>query len=409
MNTTRIVIIGAGYAGVMTALRLAGKDRQRRADITLISASDVFVERVRLHQVATNQTIKTHPLRKLLGSRPIRFIQGWIHALDLAGRVVQVDGHGPISYDYLVYALGSVSAKSQIPGVNDHLYAIANKDEAAALRDRLAALPAGSRVAVVGGGYTGIETVTEIAEAYPDLQVSLVTAGEPGRGLSAKGLAYLARTLDEMRIQVHAQTRVCHVEAGALLTEDGARIGFDAGIWAGSFVAAPLAREAGLAVNAKGQVLINPYMQSISHPEVYAAGDSAEPVEDPGAPLRMACAVALPMGAHTADNLLARLYEQPQQPFNFGYQVQCLSLGRHRGLLQFVNQDDSPQEKVLVGRWGALAKEMICQYAFRSLTAERLLPGAQIWIGQGKAPAGYESWEQQQAAALTRPQEHQTL
>ncbi len=386
MNKTRIVIIGAGYAGVMTALRLAGKDKGHRADITLINASGQFVERIRLHQVATNQTLRQHPIQKLLGRRPVHFVQGWITGIDLNRRVVQVRDQGEIGYDKLVYALGSVSAKSSVPGVDEHAYAIGNRAEAQALREKLANLTPGSHVAVVGGGLTGIETATEIAEAYPQFQVSLVTAGTPAAGLSNMGRAYLTRVLEQLHIEIHARTRIQRIEAAALVMDTSERLPFEVCVWAGSFVAAPLAREAGLAVNAKGQMLIDPFMRSISHPEVYGAGDGAAPVDDPGAPLRMACAVALPMGAHTADNLLALLDNQPQQPFNFGYFVQCVSLGRQRGLLQFVNPDDSPQEKIYTGRRGAFVKEMICQFAFRSLQFERMLPGAHWWLGKGKAP-----------------------
>lgn len=405
MNPKRIVIIGAGYAGVMAALRLAGKDRKRRTEITLVNASDVFVERIRLHQVAANQTLPQRSIRKLLGKRPVTFVQGWVTGLDPERHVVQVDVQGApreIGYDKLVYALGSVAAKSGVPGVAEHTYAIANKAEATALRERLASTKAGDRVAVVGGGLTGIETATEIAETYPQLRVSLVTNGVPAEGLSSRGQAYLAKTFEKMDIEVRAHTGVASVEAGVLHTQTGEQLPFDVGIWCGSFEAAPLAREAGLAVNAKGQVLVDPYMRSISHPDVYAAGDSAAPVIEPGAPIRMACATALPMAAHVADNVLAFTKGQPQQPFSFSYVLQCVSLGRSRGIIQIVRPDDSPTDVVLPGTAGRVIKELICQFAFQSLPTERMFPGAFLWLGKGKKPAGVEAWDGSRVAELVR-------
>jgi NADH dehydrogenase len=405
VNPKRIVIIGAGYAGVMAALRLAGKDRKRQAEITLVSASDIFVERIRLHQLAANQTLPQHSIRKLLGKRPVQFVQGWITALDLNQHIVHVDVQGEareIGYDNLVYALGSVAAKSGIPGAAEHTYGIGNKAEAAALRERLIEAKAGSRVAVIGAGLTGIETVTEIAETYPQLRVMLVTDGIPAEGFSNRGQAYLAQTFEQMDIQVRDYTAVSSVEAGALHTQTGERLPFDVAVWCGSFEAVPLARDTGLAVNAKGQVLVDPYMRSISHPDVYAAGDSAMPVIEPNAPIRMACATALPMGAHVADNLLALVQSQPQQPFSFHYGGQCVSLGRRRGMVQLVQPDDSPKEQVLPGALGRVIKELICQFAFRSLPIERMFPGAFMWMGKGKQPAGFETWHSSRAAELVR-------
>lgn len=383
---TSVVIIGAGYAGLMTALRLAGKHRPGTAEFTLVNASDGFIERIRNHQVAAGGPIRPHPIRKLLGKRPVKFVQGWVHALDLDERVVHVDVQGEsqrIGYDYLVYALGSEAARPALPGLSQHAFGIANAAQSLALRDRLAQLSSGAQVAVIGGGFTGIETATEIAESYPQLQVSLVTAGELGAGLSVKGQTYLASALAQLGIRVVKHTRVDAIRHDAIETGDGGRIHSDASVWAGSFVAPPLAREAGLAVNHKGQVLVDHYLRAVSHPEVFVAGDAAEPVEDPGAPMRMACAVALPMGAHVADNLLAVLGGCTPQPFHFHYTVQCVSLGRRRGLLQFVHGDDSPRERIWTGAMGALAKELICQYAFRSLQLERIAPGAQTWAGKG--------------------------
>lgn len=405
MNKQQIVIIGAGYAGVMTALRLAGKDRRRQTEITLVNASDVFVERIRLHQFAANQALPQRSIRRLLGRRPVNFVQGWVCAIDPDQRIVQVDVQGDlreIRYDSLVYALGTIPAKSGIPGAAEHMYGIASKIEAAALRDRLAQAEPGSRVAVVGGGLTGIETAAEIAEAYPQLRVVLVTSGLIAPGFSAKGRAYIEQTLKAFGVEVHHHTSVARVEAGVLYTKAGESIPFDMGIWCGSFEAAPLARESGLAVNTRGQVLVDPYMRSISHPDVYAAGDSAAFVIDPGAPIRMACATALPMGAHVADNLLALAQGKTQQPFSFHYGGQCVSLGRRRGIVQLVHPDDSPKDQVLRGWMGAMVKEMICRFAFQALPLERAFPGSHMWMGKGRKPAGYEAWQDRRVAQPVR-------
>src|SRR5690242_19543464 len=107
--------------------------------------------------------------------------------------------------------------------------------------------------------------------------------------------------------------------ADHLITDKGATIPFDACLWAGGFSVPDLAREVGLAVNDRGQILIDPFMRSITDPRIHAAGDAAHPVRQPGAPVRMAAGTAVLMGAHAADCLDNILRGKEQQPFGFAY------------------------------------------------------------------------------------------
>ena len=380
MNTDpkhNIVILGAGYAGMIAALRLAGK--VKNVDATLINAREGFVQRIRNHQLVAQQDIHHYSIPKLLGKRPVRFVQGWATGIHLDQRTVEVDSGEIIPYDKLVYALGSVAAKPNIPGVGEHTYAVGNFDEAEALRERIAQLPAGARAVVIGGGLTGIEMATELAESRPDLRVRLVTNGIVGKNLSERGRAYIRKTFADLKLDLTENTFVQKIDAGNLVTENGS-IPFDVCIWAGSFGVPALARESGLAVNGMGQVRVDSLLRSVSHPDVYAVGDSA--VFADRTPLRMACATAVPMGAHAADNLAAWVAGKPQQPFRFYYGGQCISLGRNRALVQLVDKDDQSQERVITGFAGKLFKESISQFTVWALKFERTLPGSLWWPGK---------------------------
>src|SRR4051812_35178659 len=112
-----ILIIGGGYAGTLAALRLAGKSHGQNAKITLINASDTFVERIRLHQLAAGQTPKVRPFKQLLRGKHIEFVQGRVSAIDPAKYTVTLQNSNAVQtnlsavqtlpYDKLVYALGS--------------------------------------------------------------------------------------------------------------------------------------------------------------------------------------------------------------------------------------------------------------------------------------------------------------
>src|SRR5215210_3516949 len=105
--TTRIVIIGAGYGGMMAALRFAGRNKHQPIEIILINADEMFVERLRLHEYAVRGESILHPIRHLLRDTNVQFIQGWVTALDPEKRQVVVDQIQRIDYDYLICAFGS--------------------------------------------------------------------------------------------------------------------------------------------------------------------------------------------------------------------------------------------------------------------------------------------------------------
>jgi NADH dehydrogenase FAD-containing subunit len=383
-----VVVLGGGYAGTLAALRVAGRVRGAGVRVTLVNAADTFVERIRLHQVAARQPLARHSLAGLLAGSGVEFLHGWVTGLEPATRRVAVEteaGPRAVAYDYLIYALGSTVDTTSVPGVADHAHSLASQAAAEALADALPAVAGrGGQVVVCGGGLTGIEAAAELAENYPRLCVRLLTAGSVGAGLSVKGAAHLRRVFEWLGVMLQERSQVLRVEAGRLVIADQPSLPFDLCLWAAGFAVAPLARTAGLAVNARGQVLVDAYLRSVSEPTIYAAGDAATAPADSGLALRMACATALPMGARAADNVAAAIVGAAQTPFDFDYAIQCISLGRRNGLIQVVNRDDSPRERTISGRLGAWIKEAICRYAFASLSLTRRWPGFYRWPGSAR-------------------------
>ena len=106
--------------------------------------------------------------------------------------------------------------------------------------------------------------------------------------------SHIQKSLARLGVELRDQTTVERVEQNQLITKGGEALGFDVCLWAGGFVAPSLARETGLAVNERGQVLTDATMRSISNPWIYAAGDSAQPVEAARMPVRMAACLTAP-------------------------------------------------------------------------------------------------------------------
>lgn len=386
MKTKQIVIIGGGYAGTIAALRLAGRTKKENVQITLVNGSNTFVERIRLHQLASNEPLPQRKFTDLLAKTGVEFVQGWVTAVSTSSRqavsrqqntitLKTKSGIQQIPFDYLVYALGSYVDTSLIPGIQEHAATLGSKDTTLKLQQALPALAQrNGRLLVIGGGLTGIEAATEIAETYPTLQVTLATRERFGKHLSAKGAAHIRRVFDQLSIRLEEETVVTRLEEHTAHTTDGSPIPFDLCLWAGPFTVPTLARENGLPVADNGRLLVNDCLQVQNNPHIYAIGDAAH------TPLRLACATAMPMGAYASDHLAARLKgTDTPGPFRFAYAMQCISLGRKQGLIQFVNPDDSPKEKVFRGKTAVFVKEFICRFTIWGLKLEKRLPGSYAW------------------------------
>ena len=363
----RIIVLGAGYTGAIAAGRLARRVRREDVAITLVNAEPDFVERVRMHQVASGQNLKPLPFREMFAGTGVEVKVARVTGIDVDRKTVSVlgkdQGEERIEYDTLVYALGSGWNPGGVPGVVEHAHQLASRPGALRLRDRLGSLGAGQAVVVVGGGLTGIEAATELAEAYPRLDFAIVVRDELGDWLSPKGRAHLRKVVGNSRITVYEHREVTEVGADRVGTADGASIPAAVTVWTAGFAVHPLAGTTALKLAGTGQIVVDGTMRSVSHPDVYAIGDAAWAIGAGNKPLRMSCASGTPAAWQAADAIAARLTggTMPNAPLR--YFNQCISLGRKEGLIQFVTADDRAVPAVLTGRLAAIYKELVCKGA----------------------------------------------
>ncbi|WP_406420995.1 FAD-dependent oxidoreductase [Streptomyces sp. NBC_00873] len=362
----RIIVLGAGYTGAFAAGRLAKRLRREDVAITLVNAEPDFVERVRMHQLAVGQNLKPRPFSEMFAGTGVELKLAKVTRVDVGRKtaaVIDANGAEELEYDSLVYALGSGWNTQGVPGTAEHAHEITGRPGALRLRKRLAGLDAGQPVVVVGGGLTGLEAATEIAEARPDLDIALAARGGLGDWLSPQGRRHLRKVFGKLGITVHEHTAVTGVEADRVTTADGTSVPAAVTVWTTGFAVHPIAKATALEVTGTGQIVVDGTMRSVSHPDVYAIGDAAMAMGPGDKPLRMSCASGIPTAWQAADAIAARLTggKLPNAPLR--YFNQCISLGRREGVIQSVTADDRAVRAALTGRLAAVCKELACKGA----------------------------------------------
>lgn len=370
----RIVVLGAGYAGAFAAGNLARRLSPADTEITVVNAEPDFVERMRLHQLAVGQELAVRKLSDVFAGTGIRLRLARVTAVDPERRTVSVTdgggelgssggGDGELAYDTLLYALGSSVADHGVPGVAEYAFDVTGRASALRLRERMAGLGEGAALLVVGEGLTGIETATEFAEARPDLSVALAARGELGAWLSPKARRHLRQAFDRLGITVHEHTGIEAVEPTRAIAADGTSFPADVTVWAAGFAVHPIAAASGLAVAETGQIVVDRTMRSVSHPDVYAAGDCAHAIGENGRPLPMSCASAGFTNMQATAAIIARLTGSEVPVTGLKYYGNHISLGRRDAIFQMVDGDARAKSWYLGGAPAARLKSGVLKGA----------------------------------------------
>ncbi|MBF9128226.1 FAD-dependent oxidoreductase [Plantactinospora sp. S1510] len=355
----RITVLGAGYAGASAAGYLARHLHPDDVEITVVNAEPDFVERIRLHQLAAGRNLRRHGLAEMFAGTGIRLRLARVTAVDAGQRTVTVTDAGgtdQIGYDTLLYALGSTVGDHGVPGVHQHAFHVAGRPAALRLRQRLDELGGDGRVLVVGGNLTAIEAATEIAESRPGLRVTLATTAELGGWLGPKGRRHLLRAFDRFGIAVHEHTTIARVEQTGAVAADGTAFGSDATVWAAGFAVHPIAAGSGLRVEDDGRITVDRMMRSVSHPEVYAVGDSAYAIGDNGQPLPMSCASAGFTRMQATAAIIGELTGRKVSKIPLAYLGNCIGLGDQDAIFQLVDGEARSKSWSLRGRPAARGK-----------------------------------------------------
>lgn len=350
-----IVIIGAGFGGLQTAVSLGGS----AARVTLIDRNNYHTFVPLLYQVAT-ATLEPEwiamPIHKLLRRyKNVQFVQGNVEAVDLTVRRVQTE-QVTLQFDYLVLATGSQTHFQSVPGAKEHALPLRTLEDAIALKHHLLQCieqaaqtkdPDERRqlltIAIVGGGATGVEMAGALVELchqswpkdYPWLrddpvQLILVQSGSELLPEFPHPLrTYTYKKLTILGVNIQVSTKVASVHATHLELDSGTLIPCATTIWTAGVKAAHPPTEAALPQGHRDKLPVLPSLQLQQYPEVYALGDAAQVS---GQALAGVAPEALQQGVYTARNLRRQLKGLTPQPFRYFNKGRLAIIGCFSGI-----------------------------------------------------------------------------
>ena len=345
----RILIVGAGFAGMWTALGAARVlEENGRADggieIALIAPQPELHVRPRLYEAEAG-TMKA-PLREVFDAAGVRFVQGTVERIRTDDKAVDyVDAHGDaatLGYDRLVLATGSKLFRPRIPGLTDHAFSVDQLDEAAALETHvkaLGALPesaARNTVVIAGGGFTGIETAAEmparLREALgADVQTRVVVVEQAeaiGPDLGPGPRPVIEQALAELGVEMRLGVAVAAIDADGVTLANGERIESRTVIWTAGMRASALTEQIPAERDRFGRLHVDRNLRVPGVDGVYATGDTAFAATDnEGNHAAMSCQHAMGLGRSSGHNVAADLLGLAPIPYSQPFYVTCLDLG----------------------------------------------------------------------------------
>lgn len=342
----QILVVGAGFGGLWSALSAARLlDRHERHDVQISLLAPQAELRIRPRFYEPDVGRMFAPLDALFDAVGIRFVQGSAERIDEQAQSVgyrdAAGRQGELGYDRLVLATGSQLARPPVPGLDSHAFDVDQIESAARLEAHLKALrnrpasPARNTVVVVGGGFTGIETATEMPArlrealgAEQDIRVIVVDRGAQVAAALGEGIRpSIIEASAKLGIEWLPDASVAAVDADGVSLADGRRIDSHTVIWTGGLRASPLTGQLSGERDALGRLHVDGNLKVRGQAKVFAAGDVAyAATDDLGNHAVMSCQHAISLGRHAGNNAAADLLGVPPTPYRQPKYVTCLDL-----------------------------------------------------------------------------------
>ncbi|AUS99349.1 FAD-dependent oxidoreductase [Nostoc sp. CENA543] len=343
----RIVILGGGFGGLYTALRLSQLpwESQQKPEIVLIDQSDRFLFSPLLYELLTGELQTWEiapPFTELLEGTGVRFYQAVASGIDIDQKRVHLQNGPEIPYDRLVLALGGETPLDLVPGATSYAYPFRTVNDVYRLEEQLRILEESDaekiRVAIVGGGYSGVELACKLADRLKErgrfrlIEISdqiLRTSPEFNREAAKKALEARGVFLD-------LETKVESITQDTLSLEYKNQVDtipVDLVIWTVGTKVAPVVKNLPLKQNQRGQITTDTTLQVLDHPEIFALGDLADCLDANGQQIPATAQAAFQQADYVGWNIWASLTQRPLLPFRYQQLGEMMALGKDNATL----------------------------------------------------------------------------
>jgi demethylphylloquinone reductase len=383
---TRICILGGGFAGLYTALRLQKMDwGDHEREIILVDRSDRFIFTPLLYELLTQEMVTWEvapTFQDLFKGTDIKFRQATVQSIDLDQKTVKFTENEILAYDQLVLAMGGETPLSGIPGVAEYGIPFRNLTDLSRLESRLRALENSDqekiRVAIVGAGYSGVELACKLADRLGDRgRLRLIEMGE--KILSAapdfnREAAQKALSKKEVWIDLETSvTEITDVTIALKFREQVDQIPVDIVLWTIGTKVSPAVAALDLQRNQRGQIKTLATLQTIDQPAVYALGDLAETIDQNGKVVAATAQSAIQQADFAAWNIWASSTSRSLLPFRYTNLGEMIALGQNNATLTGLGLQ-------LEGTPAYLARRLV--YLYRLPTLEHQVQVGFNWISQ---------------------------
>lgn len=351
MSTPKILILGAGYGGLMTALKLQKELSYGEADVTLINKHDYHYITTQLHEPAAGTGDPEDArvfLDELLDARKIRFVKAVVTEIKPQERKVETTG-GTFGYDYLVIGLGSEPETFGIQGLKEYALSIRSLNAVRLIREHIEYNFARYKnepereelltIIVGGAGFTGIEFVGELADRVPELCkafdvdpakvkiINIEAAPTALPGFDPELVEYAMNVLQKKGVTFRINTPIKECTPEGVILANGEEIKAGTVVWTGGVRGNSLVEKAGFETM-RGRVKVDDYLRAPGYDNVFVVGDCSLVFNEQGRPYPPTAQIAIQEGQNCARNLVALVRGGSLEPFKPHIRGTVASLGR---------------------------------------------------------------------------------